>query len=360
MRPDEIFLYVSSAINRLGNTAEEQQNKIAVCGESILAVGNSLEKINGIGNDGIIPESAVAIKESFESIKNSAMGIAEKLGVFKLLEKAARQLEEANAEAKALKDKFTGNDKTPYKTWNETQVSEENKKAAAEYDDKYRNSQRQLWMSIPASARPLTPPALPIDKDGLTPGQAKYKYDPVTNPHGFKASTDSAPLTKEELSAAKAKLRSKREEEKKQDEKQKAVIAEQAAKDAEERRVKFEEALAEDRKTPYQKKIEAINADYGKKMAEATEIYGSQEKIPENVMSQLNWQRQTQLSEATASFQNAQMKNQRMFMRPIYNARINNAPRNVAGGGMDIRAMVEQQRRTNELLAKGNYIKVRN
>ena len=285
--PQQIFEIVAGAISRMGDSAEAQQAKIAVCGEGIAKIGENIGALSNastitgqfISDDTVA--AAESLSKSFDNIIKSIIAIGANSGIFKLIEKLADKLGAVAEGLKALNE-----DDTPEgPLWNNTMVDPETRRKALEYDRQWINDAQKKadeeydrWSKASsASYQPVfanggfgmpTPPAppkrkftaadLPIDEEtGLTPGEMKYRWSPE-NPTGFKNATDTAPIKPPEIEAKKAEIEEREkkaaEEEKRR---QEAADEEKAA-----RNTKINDEIAYAKMTPEQRRI----ADFEKQL----------------------------------------------------------------------------------------------
>jgi hypothetical protein len=231
-RPEQIFSIVASAMESMGYSADDQAKKINLCGESITRLNGGLQAYVNMSGEGIFTDETVRAAQELsncaDELEEAIIGIAENLGAVNLFQKFVNQIKECLAEIKAL------NGDTPEiqgKTWNEVNVSLENRQKAREYDLEWKRRQaeeRNRQNSLQAASRSQIPGSpgfsneilslvtpeqitLPKDKNGLTPGQAKYAYDPVTNPEGFQPANTPSKATKEDLENARKQVEENKE-----------------------------------------------------------------------------------------------------------------------------------------------------
>lgn len=276
--PEQVFEIVAGAISRMGDSAAEQQDKIAVCGE---AVGNITDKLgelsrtSGRSMEGIFSNEAVAaaqsISESTESIQRSLLAIAQDTGILKLFEKFANQLKECAEEIAALKKKFKGELDTPQdQLWNNVMVDEENKRLAHEIDEQWLRDYVQkngltgtmkragISSKTPVdeiSSHFLPWNLLPKDAEGMTPGMKAREFS-RDNPHGFRSASAVIPIQSDELDA---KRQEKREQERRK--------AEEEARRQEQAQADLDARLTELRKSPDESKREEIETKISQELA---------------------------------------------------------------------------------------------
>lgn len=216
-RPEQIFDIIAAAVDRMGNSAAEQKAKIDLCGESINALNGGLSSYSNLPKGGLFTDDSVKaaerLQKTMEDLNKALLSLANNAGVLKILEMGAKQLGEAAEEVKAI----TAPTQIQGKTWNEVNVSEENRRKAAEYDRKYQEEKaREAALSTQLYGAPVgtfyatSYAPLPKNKNGLTPGQQKFAYDPITNPEGFQPVGTPSKATQEELEEAKRKIDEKK------------------------------------------------------------------------------------------------------------------------------------------------------
>lgn len=192
LAPEQVFQQVATALTYMGDSAADQEAKIAVCGDSVERLSGSLLSLasaGGMSMDAIIGNEEIqAVKDlqaAFDSLKESIVALLSNSGLLKILGKVAHQLKECVEEIKAL------NDGTPSQEWNDVNVSKENnEKYKARYDE-------ALKKAIARNGRAPTPELYPYM------GYAnKIQYDlraTPENPYGFKPKGTPSILTQKEI-----------------------------------------------------------------------------------------------------------------------------------------------------------------
>ena len=192
LAPEQVFQQVATALTYMGDSAADQEAKIAVCGDSVERLSGSLLSLasaGGMSMDAIIGNEEIqAVKDlqaAFDSLKESIVALLANSGLVKILGKVAHQLKECVEEIKAL------NDGTPSQEWNDVNVSKENnEKYKARFDE-------ALKKAIARNGRAPTPELYPYM------GYAnKIQYDlraTPENPYGFKPKGTPSILTQKEI-----------------------------------------------------------------------------------------------------------------------------------------------------------------
>lgn len=192
LAPEQVFQQVAMALTYMGDSAADQEAKIAVCGDSVERLSGSLLSLasaGGMSMDAIIGNEEIqAVKDlqaAFDSLKESIVALLANSGLVKILGKVAHQLKECVEEIKAL------NDGTPSQEWNDVNVSKENnEKYKARFDE-------ALKKAIARNGRAPTPELYPYM------GYAnKIQYDlraTPENPYGFKPKGTPSILTQKEI-----------------------------------------------------------------------------------------------------------------------------------------------------------------
>lgn len=195
LAPEQVFQQVATALTYMGDSAADQEAKIAVCGDSVERLSGSLLSLasaGGMSKDAIIGNEEIqAVKDlqaAFDSLKESIVALLANSGLAKILGKVAHQLKECVEEIKALKDG------TPSQEWNDVNVSKENnEKYKARFDEALKEA---IAHSNSRSAF-STPELYPYM------GYAnKIQYDlraTPENPYGFKPKGTPSILTQKEI-----------------------------------------------------------------------------------------------------------------------------------------------------------------
>ena len=359
--PEQVFAMTAQALAVMGDSAFAQKAKMDICGMAAKDLDDAFKdladienkKFKGIFNEETV-QSAKTISQSFAELKDSLIAAGNNTGFFTLVSKTADTLKMAVEGIDALLNKntrkkngsgmyfedddFGKDNKYHLEIWQE----DERAIAEARKNSTWLRVKRLFWAntdnSILDSLR---------DANGLTPGQRKYAASA-----GWEDGVVANRLTENEINEAKKKIQKKKETE----EKNKTIAIKQKEAEKEDSGLtpeKYEEKLREAAMDPIQRKRRDIHKEHEAAIAEAAEVYGGEEKIPQWIRSQIDGNANRKVYELMASNQRA--------MPPIYTRqRINNAPARIAGNGADFRAMVEQQRKTNDLLAKSNFIKIKN
>lgn len=195
LAPEQVFQQVATALTYMGDSAADQEAKIAVCGDSVERLSGSLLSLasaGGMSMDAIIGDEEIqAVKDlqaAFDSLKESIVALLANSGLVKILGKVAHQLKECVEEIKAL------NDGTPSQEWNDVNVSKENnEKYKARFDEALKEAIAHSNSRAPFSTPELYPYM----------GYAnKIQYDlraTPENPYGFKPKGTPSILTQKEI-----------------------------------------------------------------------------------------------------------------------------------------------------------------
>ncbi len=225
MSPDQVFQAVTSALNILGDATYAQDAKFQLLGNSAGELTEHMAELSKAkGNMGGFFEdkdikNAESLRESVDKLHAAIQRFASLPIVTKGIGWMANRLNESVEEMEYL----TGAKEMPKfesQTWNDKMVPYEYKFQAAEYDLRLSNPHirpyfyDQMKKNSPEQYTKFVESYMSNDKillgqrdeEGLTPGQRKFKYDPVTRPYGFKNELETAPVTNDDIENANRKL----------------------------------------------------------------------------------------------------------------------------------------------------------
>lgn len=227
MSPDQVFQTVTSALYSMGDATYAQEAKFQLLGNSageltehMAELSQAKGSMGGLFEDKDI-KNAESLKESVDKLYNAINKFASLPIVTKSINWMANRLEESGEEL-AYRTSAKEMPKVE-ESWNDKMVPYEYKFQAAEYDIRLvRQDMRKFFDGLKEHDPELYKKTIenfmngksgfrePLfgyrDKDGLTPGQRKFKYDPVTMPYGFKNELETAPATKDDIENAHRKL----------------------------------------------------------------------------------------------------------------------------------------------------------
>ena len=200
LAPEQVFQQVATALTYMGDSAAEQEAKVAVCGDSVERLSGSLLSLasaGGMSKDALISnedvQAAKDLQSAFDSLKESFVALAANSGLVAIFEKAASLLKAAADEIKAL----SGNGPKPeYKEWNDVNVSKENRE---KYEKRYQELKREQEKKHHDQKRKYGP--LPSYMGYENQAQYELRWTPE-NPYGFKPIGSASAATQEELAEA--------------------------------------------------------------------------------------------------------------------------------------------------------------
>ncbi|MGN0866189.1 MAG: hypothetical protein ACI4SG_00725 [Oligosphaeraceae bacterium] len=219
LSPEQLFESVTGALGYMGESAASDTARMHLLGDASRNLAGHLKEISNSSNvlDGIFSDSSVrsaqTLSEATKGLGNAMSELVSALHVPEGLAWCAKVLKEAAEEMKALTDKKATDPAAHYKTWNNTNVSEENRRRAEEIDREVYRKQINPHLYKAYTRKELDIDNMPIedlrrvlqkDENGLTPGQAANMAS-KENPWGYKHYMASASATKEEIQEQNAK-----------------------------------------------------------------------------------------------------------------------------------------------------------
>lgn len=181
LAPEQVFQQVATALTYMGDSAAEQEAKVAVCGDAVERLSGSLLSLSSAGGMGdvdiISDENVRAVRElqdAVDDLQNSLLSLVASIPFASAIKWVADKWKEGAEEIRTLRH---GLPKREYEEWNDVNVSEEKKQ---EYQSRYEKELRRVALQLGMN---------PQDAMGSTSkfSEDKYKflemYSPVLRPY---------------------------------------------------------------------------------------------------------------------------------------------------------------------------------